>query len=401
MSGRLVVASSFPVDPPRGGGQRRIRGLYGALADLGVAAELVCLVDAGAPARRVELAPGLVEVDVPKTPAHAEAERELERAAGTVVTDVALALLHELTPGYGEALAAAAHGADAAVASHPYAHPALRAACDLPVIYEAHNVEADLKAPLLDATEGGRGVLADVERVEAACVAEAALVMACLDADVARLAERYALRAPVVVVPNGVDADAIRFTAPDARAALQDALGLDPPPAVFVGSWHGPNLEALDAVLAAAAAAPDVRFLVVGSVGASADPDAVPENVDVTGPVDDGFLRSILAVGHVALNPMTSGSGTNLKMLDYAAAGLPIVSTRFGARGLDLEPDVHYLAAEGDALGPALAGFDAAAAAARVDAARAHVAARFDWRAIAAGLAAAEPFRALAGTVVR
>ena len=202
-------------------------------------------------------------------------------------------------------------------------------------------------------------------------------------------------------MPNGVDADAIRYTAPHDRAALQDALGLDPAPAVFVGSWHGPNLEALDAVLAAAAAAPDVRFLVVGSVGASADPDGVPENVDVAGAVDDGFLRSILAVGHVALNPMTSGSGTNLKMLDYAAAGLPIVSTRFGARGLDLEPGVHYLAAEADALAPALAGFDGAAAAARVEAARAHVAAHFDWRAIAARLAAAEPFRALAGTVVR
>ena len=36
---------------------------------------------------------------------------------------------------------------------------------------------------------------------------------------------------------------------------------------------------------------------------------------------------------------MFSGSGTNLKMLDYFAAGLPVVSTPAGARGLELSAD--------------------------------------------------------------
>jgi glycosyltransferase involved in cell wall biosynthesis len=36
---------------------------------------------------------------------------------------------------------------------------------------------------------------------------------------------------------------------------------------------------------------------------------------------------------------MFSGSGTNLKMLDYFAAGLPVVSTAAGARGLELASD--------------------------------------------------------------
>jgi glycosyltransferase involved in cell wall biosynthesis len=31
---------------------------------------------------------------------------------------------------------------------------------------------------------------------------------------------------------------------------------------------------------------------------------------------------------------VVSGSGTNLKLIEYAAAGLPIVSTAFGARGV-------------------------------------------------------------------
>ena len=34
---------------------------------------------------------------------------------------------------------------------------------------------------------------------------------------------------------------------------------------------------------------------------------------------------------------MMSGSGTNINMLDYMAAGLPIISTSVGARGLNLK----------------------------------------------------------------
>jgi glycosyltransferase involved in cell wall biosynthesis len=34
---------------------------------------------------------------------------------------------------------------------------------------------------------------------------------------------------------------------------------------------------------------------------------------------------------------MFSGSGTNLKMLDYFSAGIPVVTTETGARGLKIE----------------------------------------------------------------
>jgi hypothetical protein len=37
----------------------------------------------------------------------------------------------------------------------------------------------------------------------------------------------------------------------------------------------------------------------------------------------------------VALNPVTQEGGTNLKILDYLAHGLPVISTEFGMRGYD------------------------------------------------------------------
>jgi hypothetical protein len=47
---------------------------------------------------------------------------------------------------------------------------------------------------------------------------------------------------------------------------------------------------------------------------------------------------------------MTTGSGTNLKMLDYAAAGLLIVSTPFGGRGGFLQADIDFIASEIESL---------------------------------------------------
>ena len=50
---------------------------------------------------------------------------------------------------------------------------------------------------------------------------------------------------------------------------------------------------------------------------------------------------------HVVVVPVFEGSGTRLKVIEAAAFGRPVVSTRLGAEGLPLEAGVHYLAAEG------------------------------------------------------
>jgi len=43
---------------------------------------------------------------------------------------------------------------------------------------------------------------------------------------------------------------------------------------------------------------------------------------------------------------MVSGSGTNIKMLDYMSASLPVISTPVGARGLNLENYKNVIVAE-------------------------------------------------------
>src|SRR5207245_2469058 len=49
------------------------------------------------------------------------------------------------------------------------------------------------------------------------------------------------------------------------------------------------------------------------------------------------------------LLPFRTGGGSRLKALIAMASGLPIVSTRMGMEGLEVEPETHYLLAESGA----------------------------------------------------
>jgi glycosyltransferase involved in cell wall biosynthesis len=94
----------------------------------------------------------------------------------------------------------------------------------------------------------------------------------------------------------------------------------------------------------------------------------------------------LLAVADVALNPMRTGSGTNLKMLDYFAAGVPVLSTAFGARGLQVSAGTHYAMIDDGGLAASLEALLASPPETRsrmVAAARALVEQRYAWSTIA------------------
>src|SRR5205823_3311927 len=116
---------------------------------------------------------------------------------------------------------------------------------------------------------------------------------------------------------------------------------------------------------------PGVRFTVAGNVNhglSGAGP--FPDNLHLLGPIPEGRKAALLATAAVALNPLEHGSGTSLKVLEYCAAGVPVLSTRHGLRGLeDLQPACAV--AEPEALEAALGELLARPAAQRADVRRA------------------------------
>jgi glycosyltransferase involved in cell wall biosynthesis len=392
---KISVAVTFPVWPPRGGGQSRIFHLYRQLAkhhDV----DIVCVANANDLPSEREIAPGLREIRIPKSPAHRAAELALSRAIpGVPLTDVAMPRLAPLTPDYRAALSTSAASADLVVASHPYLFPLLRDVTDRPLWYEAHNVETLLKRGMLPDTPAARELLAETERVERDCCAASDRVIVCAEADGLVFQRDFGVPAGrIVELPNGVDLGTVTYVGLAARAARQDRLELhDATTMLFMGSGHKPNVDALDVVLRCAEACSDISFLILGSVCGHAAGRPLPPNVGLMGEVDDVTKDTVLGTVDGALNPMAAGSGTNLKMLDYFASGVPVISTLHGARGLAVEDGVHLRLSTLDDFPAALRRLQAESGGgelgARVVAARRLVEDHYAWPVIAARFLAA------------
>lgn len=139
---------------------------------------------------------------------------------------------------------------------------------------------------------------------------------------------------------------------------IKAQLGWTPrmPVALFVGSFHGPNLAALEVIHGLARNLPAWRFVVAGSVceHVRAMPPR-PSNLLPVGRVTEAELQLLLRSCDVGLNPMQSGSGTNMKVLDYASHGALVLTTAEGARGLALDAQWHMVQCELASFGDVLA----------------------------------------------
>jgi hypothetical protein len=168
------------------------------------------------------------------------------------------------------------------------------------------------------------------------------------------------LRIPIVRCAVDVE---LYQPAEEDRRRIRSELGLEDRDRllVFSGSRFGPNLEALDRLKAFARdeaaflAHERLHFLILGSIETTPSRSGA---MIVTGRVPQ--VRPFLAASDAGLNPVTSGAGSNVKLFEYVAARLPVISTRFGTRGTPLKPERDFIAFEPAELKSALVKFVAA-----------------------------------------
>lgn len=136
----------------------------------------------------------------------------------------------------------------------------------------------------------------------------------------------------IETIPNGTDVELIQKRGNSTQVASD--IGISPRSVVciFLGSYdYHPNQIAAETIIEKIAPSlPEVAFLLVGRNPPQTDQD----NVYTPGYVDD--LPGALSLADIALCPLQEGSGTKLKMMDYLAAGLPIVTSQIGASGINL-----------------------------------------------------------------
>jgi len=154
---------------------------------------------------------------------------------------------------------------------------------------------------------------------------------------------RSQLRLPIVRC--GVDPRLYSVPA-ETRAQMRAQLRLSDEDwvLVFSGSSFAPNVLAFQEINdfcrteAEFLARNRVYILVVGSVSSEAYRHGA---LIVTGPVAE--VVPYFAAADAGLNLVTRGSGSNVKLFEYLAARLPVISTVFGVRGTELKALVDYL----------------------------------------------------------
>ena len=342
----LLVVNDFSVAARTNGGQVRIHEL---LTELGREFDVVLLCLTGEAHRKDRLlAEGFREVCIPKTAEHRDADARARHEATVWIDDLVAAEFCTRNPEYVGAFVRLAARAVAVVFEHPYLAPMLDL---LPpgarVVYSSLNVERDLKAETLRPRRDATAEIARVAALEDRLLARADLVVCVSDADRDRFRTTHPDRRYAVIVSGA------RVGGPPAPWANGHGQDGDPlhgrPLAVFVGSGHPPNVTAARFLAEVVApAVPEVTFALIGSVCDAFTGDDVPANVLRFGVLTEAEKTVLLARAAIAVNPLFEGGGSSLKVPDFFAAGLPVVSTSVGMRGFDVGDGEHYLAADRD-----------------------------------------------------
>lgn len=333
----ILLLNDFSVALPMGGGEVRINKLYAALArhyDI----TMVCF-GGDAILTRTEIAPGFVEIQVPKTEAHRTAENAYRWhiSAADIINyqqapaNAFLVLIVESIARY----------ADAIVLSHPYMAGLIRNLHHLPVIYESHNVESELKRALLIGHPAFAEMASAAGECEKLAISRSSELISVSEADIGPLVAIGGRSGNIHLVPNGVDvpANPVNRKALDfVRSSLAGR-----PLIIFIGSAHPPNVDAASYIARELAPQlPDFIFGIVGSVCSAIGTVSAP-NVMSFGPLDGLTKDLVFELADVALNPMLAGSGSNLKLADYFAKCLPTVTTAFGARGYGITNGIEAI----------------------------------------------------------
>jgi sugar transferase (PEP-CTERM/EpsH1 system associated) len=148
--------------------------------------------------------------------------------------------------------------------------------------------------------------------------------------------------AEIRVIPNGVDVQYYASSELDQNAPRTRL--------VFAGSMdYSANVDAV--VWFVNSIWPELRdqhpalsFAIVGRDPAPEVRALATDRVNVTGTVPD--VRPYYSGALAAVVPLRIGSGTRLKILEAMAAGIPVISTKLGAEGLDLQDGTHLLLAD-------------------------------------------------------
>lgn len=336
----VLITDMQPIDPAVGGGRIRLKGLYSNLGDQIDPLYIGTYDWKGEKKRDIQISSSLREKDIPLSADHFKLNEYFNNLLpGKTIIDSIFPFLGEASPDFISKVREEAEKRDVIVISHPWMYPLLKTELDLKnkiLIYDSQNCEYLLRKQILGNSSFSKCIVNLVKFTEKELCESADMVLACSEEDKNNFCKIYDISpGKVEIFPNGVDTDETKPATSEEKRKAKEYLKISTPTAIFMGSDYPPNLEAANYIADTLAdQCPNVTFFIVGSVGNKIKKQN-KSNVLVSGFIDNNEKQIYLAAADIAINPMMSGSGTNIKMFDFLAAGLPTISTPVGARGIE------------------------------------------------------------------
>lgn len=207
-----------------------------------------------------------------------------------------------------------------------------------PRVYNSHNHEYML-ADQIWKNKKARSYLPALFKMEKKLVNSAELVFSTSANERSDFIRMYKVDpAKVKIAPNGIHPEE---WLPRKKGFNNKTL------AFFIGADYPPNIESVGFILDHLAdRCPLVNFVIAGGCCTPFLNTPSKPNVKLLGRVRHKQKIKLLAEADLAINPMFTGAGVNLKTLEYLSAGIPLLSTHCGVRGLDLMDRKHFVHAE-------------------------------------------------------
>ena len=349
---RWIIVADSPFIPARGGGEREHLGFVELAVEAGLVSALVVPTDDDPEAvgreddldaLRALVFPAPL-ITVPRARSHLRA----------LISPLPYVVASRPAPSdLVERVGVAAPDADAVVVFTYKSHEigrVLAEGLNLPAVLRQHNLEGPYHHALAAAAKPptswlvgaeARRIDADERRLEHSAWLRGIADISSSDAELRRRRSRV----PVVHVPP---------------FALGNATAAPPEPWTPTGSLTAVFLGALDVSTNHDAirffaeqvwplvrkAVPQARWSVVGRRPTDAVRALLVATPGAELHADVADPRTYLRQAAVAVNPAVSGSGVNIKLVEYLATGVPVVSTERGMAGLQLTPGQDLLVAD-------------------------------------------------------
>jgi glycosyltransferase involved in cell wall biosynthesis len=337
MTKNLLALGTFAVDAPLGGGKYVINNLLRRISSR-YNVKFLSLVESDKTYKEVRVSKNFTNIQIPQNIEQSKIQWEQEKRNDIGLFDYVQINHWKHNPEYVESVKINLKKSDVLILEHPYFTNLIKSLnVDIPIIYHAIDLELNQKKSILSSE-----LLNNVKNVEQTACNLAKQIWVSSESEKTQFKEIYNIsQEKLRLLPHGIDLSSSPFIERESHKQIKSKIDEINNKTIFVftGSWHPPNLQSVEFIISELSPInQDYHYFIVGSVSNyyfHEHPKAkLPENVTMFGQVNDIEKIGIYKLSDFAINPMFSGAGTNIKMLEYMAFGLPIISSEFGSRGI-------------------------------------------------------------------